>query len=112
MNIIENTIRIKIEVGEKKFSLNLKPVMFGKYSVKVGRSHSTKHGLLTITQVFDILRKWTVANASVLTRGTLRMKYKPEDQEEYEAERQEYLEDCYEKREVEWAGIEVPEQEE
>jgi len=59
----DKKIRIKIEVGDKKFSLTLTPCLFGKYTVKIGRSHSTKHKLITITEVFNLLRKWTVENA-------------------------------------------------
>lgn len=55
-------IKVKIQCGDKHFSITLKPVMFDKYRVKIGRSYSKKHGLITRTKAFDILRKWAVEN--------------------------------------------------
>lgn len=54
-------IKISVEVGEKKFSLNCHEHLFGKFRVKRGRSWSSKAGFLTLTEIFNMSRKWVVA---------------------------------------------------
>jgi len=56
----DKIIRISIEVGGGKFSLNCHPMLFDKYKVKRGRSWSNKVGLITMTGIFDLCRKWAV----------------------------------------------------
>lgn len=60
---MKSTIKITIEANGHKFSLNLTPMLFEKYLVKIGRTPSKKHRLSTLTEVFEILRKWTVRHA-------------------------------------------------
>jgi len=59
---MKSTIKITIEANGEKFTLNLAPAFFGKYFVKVGRTPSKKHRISTLTEVFEILRRWTVKN--------------------------------------------------
>lgn len=60
---MKSTIKITIEANGDKFSLNLAPSLFGKFSVKVGRTPSKKHRIATLTEVFELLRVWTVKHA-------------------------------------------------
>lgn len=53
-------IKVSIQVGGKKFTLNCHSALYGKYRVKRGRSWS-KTGLLSLTEIFEKSRKWAVA---------------------------------------------------
>lgn len=56
----KSTVRIIIEAGGKRFSLNCERTMFGRYLVKVGRSRSEKMPTATLTEIFERGRKWAV----------------------------------------------------
>jgi hypothetical protein len=56
----KSTIKISIEVNGERLSVNLSPYIFGKYRVKVGRSYSDKVPVSTLTEVFNLCRKWVV----------------------------------------------------
>ncbi len=58
----KSLIKITVQVNEDKLSLNLSPLYFrsNRFSIKTGRSKSQKIPDATITQVFDILRRWVV----------------------------------------------------
>ena len=58
----KSPLKITIECNGKKFSLNCSPVMFDRWRVKNGRSWSKKVGLVTLTEIFNLARKWTVKN--------------------------------------------------
>ena len=58
----KSLIKITVQINEEKLSLNLSPLFYqsNRFSVKTGRSKSLKVPDATITQVFDILRRWVV----------------------------------------------------
>lgn len=57
-------VRITIEAGGKRFSLNCSRLLHNRYSVKLGRSRSAKMPVSTLTDIFDAGRKWAVKQES------------------------------------------------
>ena len=53
-------IKIIIEAYGKRFSLNCEEHLFGQYRIKSGRSVSDKKPLGTLTDIFELGRKWSV----------------------------------------------------
>lgn len=55
-------IKITVQVNDEKLSLNLSPLLYrpNRFLIKTGRSKSLKIPDATISQIFDILRRWVV----------------------------------------------------
>jgi len=56
----KSDIKIMVEANGNRFSINCRRHLFNKYSIKLGRSKSIKNGLLTITEITELTRKWLV----------------------------------------------------
>ncbi len=53
-------VRISVEAGGSRFTLNACRGLHRRYRLKVGKSWSTKHKSATLTEVFDLARRWAV----------------------------------------------------
>jgi len=60
MPSFKSDIKIRIESGDRSFTLNCSRGLFGKYRIKLGRTRSEKMPLATLTEIFDLARKWAV----------------------------------------------------
>jgi hypothetical protein len=54
----KSELKIIVEANGKRFSLNCQRCLHKKYSVKVGRSKSTKIPLSTKTEIMSLISKW------------------------------------------------------
>jgi hypothetical protein len=55
-------LKITIVIDNKSFSISGLKLPNGKYLIKRGRSKSVKMPVATLTQIFDLSRKWAVKN--------------------------------------------------
>jgi hypothetical protein len=54
----KSELKITVEANGKRFSLNCRRVLYKKYTVKVGRSKSTKIPLSTKTEIMSLISEW------------------------------------------------------
>jgi len=59
--MIDKKIKISVQVEGEKFSITCHHIFGGRFRVKMGKSWSEKVGLLTVTEIFDLSRKWVVS---------------------------------------------------
>lgn len=57
-------ITISIRIGDNAFTLNCIRLPDHRYLVKRGRKVSTKTPCATLSEIFDLSRKWAVSHAS------------------------------------------------
>ena len=57
---IKADISISIRCGDQSFTLNCIRLPDGRYLVKRGRKRSAKVPLATLSEIFDLSRKWAV----------------------------------------------------
>lgn len=69
MPAISSNVRISIEANGRSFRLNASRALHGRYRLKVGRSWSTKHANTTLTEIFELGRKWAVRQERPYWRG-------------------------------------------
>ena len=55
-------LKITITAQNKSFSISALELPNGKYLLKRGRSKSQKMPIATLTQIFNLSRKWAVNN--------------------------------------------------
>jgi len=67
----KSNIKIIIEANGKRFSINCRRNLFNKYRIKLGRSKSIKTGLLTITEITELTRKWLVKQENEMEKQIL-----------------------------------------
>jgi hypothetical protein len=61
---LKSDLSIAIKVGDKSFTLNCVQLPDNRYLVKRGRNVSEKMPYATISQIFDLSRKWAVKHMS------------------------------------------------
>lgn len=59
-DIIVKKIKISVDVDGKHFRITAHQHLYKKWRIKSGRSWSKKVNYLTITEIFELARRWTV----------------------------------------------------
>jgi len=62
-------VRITIEANGERFSISAHRALGRRYRVTVGRTWSRKHPLITITEIFDLSRRWAARQERSHWRG-------------------------------------------
>lgn len=60
MPALKSDLKITIEMNKRRFSLNCVRGPWGRYHIKRGRSWSRKTPDATLTEIFEMCRKWAV----------------------------------------------------
>lgn len=62
MATFKPTLKISITASDRTLTISALKLPNGQYLIKRGRAKSQKMPLATLTQIFDLSRKWAVRN--------------------------------------------------